>query len=602
MTTTRRTWGQFATPPDLADLLLGFCLRRSTDRLLDPSCGEGALLGRAARWQTWQDEAPDPPPGTLYGVELDAAAAARAAQALPGAHFTVASFFALQPDAFDPFDAIIGNPPYTRAEWIDRLPRGVDAQLSLFPDAAGAAGDAAAPDRVRRPVVPHAVWSPLGGRSGLFAYFLLHSLGFLREGGRLGFVVPNGWLDVAYGRQLKQFLLNHFRIVAVVESAVERWFDEASVNTCLLILEKASLPEERAANRVRFARLRLPLHELLGGPDDAERVTLAEQVLGRLLPSADRHSPSASVHVVAQGELDAAARWGAYLRAPEVVWRRALPDARPLGAWATVQRGYTTGANGFFYLQESDIASWGIEAGYRRPLLKSLRGVNRLVVGPADCSHQLLAVPAEGVPTTSGAERYIEWGESQGFGRLRTCAARRPWYALPQQEPARLLLPKGVWQRHFAPLLDGDVAVDQQLYQVRLAAGVSPRAAAALLNSAWFALQCEVKGRLNFGDGVLWLAAYELEEMRLPDPRALDPRMLARLEMAFDALGARPVGETEAELDLPDRRALDELVFDILGLSAAEREAVRDGLRAALDGRRQRAGSVGGRSAEARRG
>jgi hypothetical protein len=78
--------------------------------------------------------------------------------------------------------------------------------------------------------------------------------------------------------------------------------------------------------------------------------------------------------------------------------------------------------------------------------------------------------------------------------------------------------------------------------------------------------------------------------------------MLARLEMAFDALGARPVGETEAELDLPDRRALDELVFDILGLSAAEREAVRDGLRAALDGRRRRAGSVGGRSAETRRG
>ena len=48
MTSKQRTWGQFATPTDVADLLLGFCLRRPADRLLDPSCGDGALLRRAA--------------------------------------------------------------------------------------------------------------------------------------------------------------------------------------------------------------------------------------------------------------------------------------------------------------------------------------------------------------------------------------------------------------------------------------------------------------------------------------------------------------------------------------------------------------------------
>lgn len=44
MTGKQRTWGQYATPTDVADLLLGFCLRRPADRLLDPSCGDGALL------------------------------------------------------------------------------------------------------------------------------------------------------------------------------------------------------------------------------------------------------------------------------------------------------------------------------------------------------------------------------------------------------------------------------------------------------------------------------------------------------------------------------------------------------------------------------
>ena len=53
----------------------------------------------------------------------------------------------------------------------------------------------------------------LNRRAGLHAYFV-HSAAFLREGGRLGFVVPNGWLDVAYGEALEQFLLDDFKIVA----------------------------------------------------------------------------------------------------------------------------------------------------------------------------------------------------------------------------------------------------------------------------------------------------------------------------------------------------------------------------------------------------
>ena len=78
MTSKRRTWGQFATPTDVADVLLGFCLRRPSDRLLDPSCGDGALRRRAARWRAWLSEQAAAPPGeALSGVELDEEAAAR---------------------------------------------------------------------------------------------------------------------------------------------------------------------------------------------------------------------------------------------------------------------------------------------------------------------------------------------------------------------------------------------------------------------------------------------------------------------------------------------------------------------------------------------
>lgn len=591
MTNKQRTWGQYATPPDLADLLLGLCLRRPADRVLDPSCGEGALLARAAQWQGWLAAAPaEARPDTLQGIELDPAAARAARRAVPPAHITNANFFALSPADLGLFDAVIGNPPYTRAEWIDRLDPAAEAQLALFPDD----GSGLTPEAIlHRPVVPHAVWSELGGRSSLHAYFFLHSRRFLREGGRLGFVVPNGWLDVDYGHSLKQFLLDHFRVIAVIESVVERWFSDASVNTCVVVLEKCEDATARTANRVRFVRLRQSLAELLPYAEaDPRRATALEGLAGRLLPAADRTTADMAIRVAAQGQLAADARWGPLLRAPDVFLRPPPGHTAPLGDWATIQRGYTTGANPFFYLSPAVVARWSIEPEYRRPLLKSLRHTERLRLGRALAGQELLVIPPGVAIRGTAVARYVDWGESEGFHTRRTCAARHPWYALPEQAPGALLLPKGVWMRHLAPLIDEPVLVDQQLYRVSLSDGVAPLAAAALLNSAWFALQCELRGRVNFGEGVLWLAGYELEAMRLPDPRRLDSRQIDRLRYAFQWLADRPVGNTLDELDRPDRRNLDDTVFDLLGLSPKEGEEARQALRECLEGRRARATAI----------
>jgi len=586
MTTKQRTWGQFATPIDVADLLLGFCLRRPGDRLLDPSCGDGALLRRAARWQSWLSSSAAPgAAGTLVGIELDPEAAAVAA-AIPDATILRANFLTLAPPASDAlFDAVVGNPPYTRAEWIARLD-AAEGQLSLFPD-----GDAR-PAAPRAGLLPAGLSALLGRRAGLYAYFFLQSLPFLRQGGRLGFVVPNGWLDVAYGAALKQFLLNHFRVLAVIESDVERWFASAGVNTCLVILERAADPAARAANRVRFVRLRRPLRDLLASPTgDPSRAGAVERLVGRLLPAADRPGEDVAVRVRTQGTLAAGDRWGNLLRAPAVYLRSPSPALAPLGHWAIVQRGFTTGANEFFYLDPRLVARWAIEPEFRRPLLKSLRGIAALRLTVADSDHDLLDVPAAAHMAGTGAAAYLAWGEGQGIDRRGTCAARRPWYALPHQPPGDLLLPKGVWQRHFAPLA-APLAVDQQIYRVRLAEGVLPGAAAALLNSAWFALQCELRGRVNLGEGVLWLATYELAALPLPDPRTLEPGQALELAEAFDRLAARPVVATAADLDQPDRRALDDIVFDLAGLTPAEGNAARAALRDALTVRRQRAKQV----------
>lgn len=576
----QRTFGQFETPPDVADLLLGFCLRRPFDRLLDPGCGAGAFLQRAARWQGWMASSPaDVPPETLWGVELDPETAAIAHRRLPQAHILAQNFFTLQPGPIRPFDAVIGNPPYTRASWLGHLSREAETPAAQGEAHAG------------QPVVPPELGQRLSGRSGLYAYFFLHSLRFLREGGRLGFVVPNGWLDVAYGEGLKQLLLDHFKIVALIESGVERWFRQAEIKTCLIVLEKCSDSQQRTANLTRLVRLKRPLRQLIPRPpDDYRRPQVVERLVARLLAGRDHQTDAFAVRVQPQKTLEAAGKWGMALRAP-AVYQLCLQQATipSLKNWATVQRGFTTGANAFFYLTPEVIARWGIEPRFRRPVLKSLRGLHQLQLDPAVCHYQVLQVPpAAGLSGTAVAD-YIAWGEAQGYHLRRTCAARRSWYSLLPQSPAQLVLPKGIWRHHLAPLLEGAVLIDQQLYQVRPADGVPLLAAAALLNSAWFALQCELQGRTNFGGGVLWLAGYELEQLLLPDPRALAAAQVAELERFFERLAQRPVLSIEKELAQPDRQALNTAVFALLGFSQGEQTAVLESLLERVRTRRQRA-------------
>jgi hypothetical protein len=156
---------------------------------------------------------------------------------------------------------------------------------------------------------------------------------------------------------------------------------------------------------------------------------------------------------------------------------------------------------------------------------------------------------------------------------------------------APLLTAKGIWERHFAPVVDGKLAVDQQIYQIYLADGIALNAAAALLNSAWFELQLELHGRVNFGEGVLWLATYEIESLLLPDPRYLPSVQADELVSAFEVLLARPVGSVYDGARQADWQALNAVVFDILNLSPMEGVAITEALLDRLTVRKTKAGA-----------
>ena len=67
---------------------------------------------------------------------------------------------------------------------------------------------------------------------------------------------------------------------------------------------------------------------------------------------------------------------------------------------------------------------------------------------------------------------------------------------------------------------------------------------------------------------------------------------IERLESAFEQMSKRPIQPLEIEIHQPDRRALDEAVFDVLGLTAGEREAVYEAVVHLVRARLEKAQSV----------
>jgi len=600
----RRRWGRFYTAPDWADVALRLCLRNAADRVLDPSCGDGVFLARAAVHkqrlsglsQTTRDAAALGQ--DLWGVEVNRDAADQASQNLRAqglaAHILCADFISLDAGDLPVFDCVVGNPPYTRQEWIGEIAPGGDKSALIRRALGGAA------------------W--LTRRAGVHAYFFVHAARFMREGGRLGFIASNSWLDVDYGAGLQAFFLNNFRVIAIIESQAERWFADASVNACLVILERCADAAARDENLVRFVQLCCPLAQVTDKSQVAGRRSQFEELDSLAAQLLDgQSSGDIRIRTVRQGDLherqpvfgatpSRARRWGALLRAPEV-YLDALDRNRErlvsLKSLARIRRGYTTGANEFFYLSDNAAHERGIETEFLRPLVKSPRDCSGLVIDAAALRHVAFVVH-RGKRSLSGTNAldYIRWGESQGFHARPTCAARERWYDIGERPPAHLAWIKGVWTRHFCPLLpEAGLALDQQLYGVELREPARRKVIAALLNSTWIALCAELGGRVNFGEGILWIAAYEASQLPLPDPARITDAQAAALEAAFDALAARPVSPISEQVAQPARHALDETVFDLLQLNHTERQAIRTAMVDLAQARLARAKNVGARHA-----
>ncbi|MBI2866666.1 MAG: SAM-dependent DNA methyltransferase [Chloroflexi bacterium] len=387
-------YGQYYTKPNVVDLINAFCIRDAHARVLDPACGGGTFLVRAyARKRTLAQSRQVGTPThqqllqELYGVDVNTFPAQLATINLAIRHLSDEANYP-QVSRADFFNPPAGNPVY-------RFPNAGDAEGDLtLADLDAVVGN---PPYIRQerlseshkhwlPRIYHQDWpgqTPLSGRSDIYAHFFAHAASLLRPGGYLGFVTSIGWLDTDYGFRLQELFLRNFRIIAVLESQVEKWFEDARVTTAVTILQREPDERRRMANPVRFIQLRKPLAEIyseaLRAPvsEESEAARQVDMDAVRDLIEEIRNDQTTEYWRVrvrtqaalweagcrarlgpeneATGAAYKAGKWGQYVRAPDV-WFDILEIAGerlvPLHELAEVRFGFKTGADRFFCVRD----------------------------------------------------------------------------------------------------------------------------------------------------------------------------------------------------------------------------------------------------------
>ncbi len=278
------------------------------------------------------------------------------------------------------FDIVVGNPPYVEQSEI--IPQHFSQErLETFDEDHKEELKEEYKSRLREYVEESFGHSPAKS-SDLYVYFFYRGIDVLRNDGTLTYVTSNAWLDVKYGSDLQGKMLELSDVNYVFDNRNQRTFEEADINTIISVLQRDS---SGLGGETLFSAFYRPYEscvepEIIGdifqGTPAGAQYNL--QFAGEQLDvSINNHFRDLTVGQAdlwrlgggetsqmgtLDGEKTASAtpsgtysdgKWGRFLRAPDIYFKildEAQEHLTTVGELAEIERGFTTGANKFFYL------------------------------------------------------------------------------------------------------------------------------------------------------------------------------------------------------------------------------------------------------------
>lgn len=453
----RRPQGATYTPPQIVRVMVRWATALGKpSRVIDPGTGSARFLAAAARKF---------PEARLVGIELDPLAAliARAHLATIGAadrsQVIVGDYrdVALPPE--NGRTLYLGNPPYVRhhlitPEWKEWLARTAgDRKL----DASQLAG--------------------------LYVYFFLATVVKAQPGDFGAFITAAEWMDVNYGRLLRQMFLGPLggKSITLVEPTV-RPFPDAATTAAITCFEIGAKPRSVRLKRVDEL-------DAFGNVDDGGRLLRRER-------------------------LEAANRW-----TPLTRLQRKTPEGFvELGELCRVHRGQVTGSNRVWIAGEHSVGLPDTVQFASITKARELFKAQGVLKDPAQL-RRVIDLPVD-LETMDGAERkavdaFLKRAKAMGAHEGYIARYRRAWWAVGLREPAPILT---TYMARRPPAFVRNLA---DARHINIAHGIYPReplsetALAAL--AGHLARTVGVESGRTYAGGLTKFEPKEMERLFVPD-------------------------------------------------------------------------------------
>ena len=454
--------GAFFTPETVSESLVRWACRSPSDRMLDPSCGDGEFLRH--HWNS-------------VGIEQNPLSAHLAMNRVPGALVHEGEFFTWAADTSERFECAAGNPPFIRYQTFKGSVR--ERALALCSD----------------------LGARFSGLSSSWAPFLVATASLLKPGGRMAFVVPAEIGHAPYAAPLLHYLTQNFERVQVI-AVREKMFPHLSEDCWLLFADGFSGRTDSIRFTVRDS------FEPSREPPPVETSVLVSEWDGvwqnrlrpLILPDGVREIYRAAADDSGSHRFGQFARIGIgyvsgdnrfFHLTPSQAKRWRIPD-RFLLPSVRNSRSLPSGP-----ITPSDVAAWKAD----------------------DAPCLLLRLPREGRIPTSVAQ-YLDSAEGKTARKGYKARNRSPWYAVPDVRiPDYVMTYMSGRSVRLVPNGAG-VTCTNSLHAVSVTDTAMAKACLARWSSPFTQLSCEIEGHA-LGGGMLKMEPREAGRILFPSRELL---------------------------------------------------------------------------------
>jgi hypothetical protein len=524
-TQRRRALGIYYTPRNAAAILAKWAIRSKHDTVLEPSFGGCTILEAALnQLRSLNCSCPEK---QIFGFDVDESAFGYLRRLLGKTQYPGFSLqdFLRAPSGQLAVTTIIANPPFVSYHRMNKAQR----------------------DTVRS-------WRerykpPFAMTASLWAYFLIHSLSFLKPNGRIAFILPSAATSSDYAQPIMDMLGGRFARLMVYRMNEQLFIQAGAEERTVVLLADGYLNNKHTkAQRSECAVANLDeLCRLLDSTDSNRQSTGKEAANVSTIEQADRVLREATAR-------------GALCR---------------LGDMVGVTIGEVIGDTTYFVKQKDEWAALGIPPRHLQPIVTRMRQLAGLRVTKKEISALYGAIPLllslRGRTIPKRVQRYLDSYPLKNRLNNKTFAKRKPWYQVSYDSTALAFIGSISHGSPKVVLNSAGISCANGLYKLTPKSGrVRHPCIAAVSLTTVFRHSAELQARIR-GSGALKLEPSDVANLLVPKNIALLDGAATRVLLArLDSL------VRQGEYESATREADKALLLGTGALTASELNIIRD--------------------------